>query len=204
MTDLTKEHLSALMDGELVEEKSAHFSVTQASAQIVEVAPLKCCWERYHLIGETLRHNLPTPIKHDLYQRISAAIAAEPPLPIPLPRAKKTSFFAGTGLPLGWAAAAGMTGLAILAFSIFNTQAPVAPPRVALPTPAAVKMAQVTPPPTALRAPVDNSVPSSATLQQLRGYIADHQYFARSMVNGGGTLPSARLVGFAPAQQEQP
>ncbi|MFQ5487728.1 MAG: sigma-E factor negative regulatory protein, partial [Gammaproteobacteria bacterium] len=44
---------------------------------------LKSCWQAYHLIGDTLRNNLPPFVFPDLTSRISAAIQNEPSYCLP-------------------------------------------------------------------------------------------------------------------------
>ncbi|MDH5184650.1 MAG: sigma-E factor negative regulatory protein [Gammaproteobacteria bacterium] len=75
MNDNKREQLSALMDGEakshecddLVKSLCQHDSKEEQG-----------CWQRYHLISDALKKNLPDNLQHDLSRRVSAALVDEP------------------------------------------------------------------------------------------------------------------------------
>jgi sigma-E factor negative regulatory protein RseA len=66
-----KDQLSALMDGELDIQDSAHL-ITSAKMG----GELKNCWANYHLIGDAMRGDVN--IHHDFSNRVMAALEAEP------------------------------------------------------------------------------------------------------------------------------
>ena len=71
-----KNQLSALIDGELSIEDSAHL-ITSAKTG----GELKNCWAYYHLIGDALRGDVGpggVNMHHDFGHRVMAALEAEP------------------------------------------------------------------------------------------------------------------------------
>lgn len=75
MSELLHEQVSAGVDDEL-EAGEAGLLFRRLAAD----ADLRQRWQRYHLISDALRNNLPTRLPIDLATRISAAIAAQPSL----------------------------------------------------------------------------------------------------------------------------
>ena len=72
MTDKIKQEISALVDGEL---EAADYEALRDALRQDEHCQ---CWHRYHLIGDTLKKQLPDTLNHDLFQRVHAALEAEP------------------------------------------------------------------------------------------------------------------------------
>ncbi len=72
MTDKTKQEISALVDGEL---DAADY---EALRDVLRQDEHRQRWHRYHLIGDTLKKQLPDTLNHDLFQRVHAALEAEP------------------------------------------------------------------------------------------------------------------------------
>lgn len=66
---MQKEQLSALMDGEIPEDKTVFF--------LLQNQDLQTSWKGYHLIRDTLRGDLDAVIHLDLSARIAAAIEQE-------------------------------------------------------------------------------------------------------------------------------
>lgn len=66
----SKERISALMDNQLHSE--------QALKALSEDPSASATWERYHLIGDALRDELPEQLDLDLSQRIANALEQEP------------------------------------------------------------------------------------------------------------------------------
>lgn len=67
---MQKEQLSALMDGESVDN--------QLLAELSQDASLQKNWESYHLIRDTLRGDVPQLLNFDIAERVMAAIEQEP------------------------------------------------------------------------------------------------------------------------------
>jgi sigma-E factor negative regulatory protein RseA len=74
----SKENVSALMDDELHSEQSINALLNDVSAS--------AAWARYHLIGDTLRDDLPTQLDASLSKRIADALDLEPTILAPQPR----------------------------------------------------------------------------------------------------------------------
>ncbi|TWI03499.1 negative regulator of sigma E activity [Luteimonas cucumeris] len=68
-----RQQLSALMDGDLPPDE-ARFLLRRLQHD----TQLGDCWERWQLVGETLRGRAVAPLPADFSQRVVAAIAAEP------------------------------------------------------------------------------------------------------------------------------
>lgn len=68
-----RQQLCALMDGDLPPDE-ARFLLRRLQHD----AELGGCWERWQMIGETLRGRVAAPLPGDFSQRVAAAIAAEP------------------------------------------------------------------------------------------------------------------------------
>ena len=75
---ISKERVSALMDNQLHSEQSLKALLDDPSASAT--------WERYHLIGDALRDELPEQLDLSLLQRIADALEQEPVVLAPKPR----------------------------------------------------------------------------------------------------------------------
>jgi sigma-E factor negative regulatory protein RseA len=107
MSDKLNEQLSALMDDECATPE-----LGLALRRLSGNAELKACWQRYHLIGDTLRNNLPQRVGTEFSERVHDLIAAEPPLVRPV-RSNREQL-----RPIaGWAAAASISIAVGLGFS---------------------------------------------------------------------------------------
>lgn len=74
----SKERVSALMDNDLQSDPSLKALLDDPSASAT--------WERYHLIGDALRDELPEQLDMALSQRIADALELEPTILAPKPR----------------------------------------------------------------------------------------------------------------------
>ncbi len=72
MADDMKEQISALMDGELSPQEMA-----DAMRQLRMDQMQKQCWQRYHMIGDAMRKNLPPHMDAGFADRVAAAISRE-------------------------------------------------------------------------------------------------------------------------------
>ncbi len=73
MTDKIQEQISALVDDEIHD--------TELNAVITELTKNEVsaeCWQRYNLISDALRNNLPDAVEPDLAQRVQLALENEP------------------------------------------------------------------------------------------------------------------------------
>lgn len=73
MNDMIGEQLSALVDGEVGDAERGLLI-----RRILKDPSLQQRWERYHLISDALRSNLPVGVNCELAQRIQNAIRDEP------------------------------------------------------------------------------------------------------------------------------
>jgi sigma-E factor negative regulatory protein RseA len=73
MTKQYEEQLSSFMDGEL-----DHTSHEQIIKNISSDQQLKNRWERYHLISDSLKNNLPASLQFDFADSVMSAVEAEP------------------------------------------------------------------------------------------------------------------------------
>lgn len=189
MTEKLNEKVSALMDGDL-----AGSDVQDVIHDLKQSAELRQCWERYHLIGDALRNNLPPVVRHDLASRISAAIEADTsqPLPTVVPfvsrqKNKPAPFFLK---PLaGLAIAASVAAVAVVSFDMGGDVAPAVQTMAAAPA----QMQGVN------RLPVSVTplvVDEAAAQSRLNDYLVNHSQY--STVMQGEMLPSARIVGYNP------
>lgn len=72
------ERISALMDGELQDDRVV--------GDLAQQPECSATWERYHLIGEALRDDLPSHLHLDLSARVAEALENEPVLLVPRAR----------------------------------------------------------------------------------------------------------------------
>ncbi len=73
MTDKIQEQISALVDDEIHD--------TELKAVITELTKNRAsaeCWQRYNLISDALRNNLPDAVEPDLAHRVQLALENEP------------------------------------------------------------------------------------------------------------------------------
>lgn len=73
------ENFSASIDGELEDSK---LSIT--FGEICQDEELKNCWQRYHLIRDTLQSSLPNKINFKFSQSVMAALESEPAILMPV------------------------------------------------------------------------------------------------------------------------
>lgn len=100
------EKLSALMDGELYE----HDRDTLIK-EIQSDDDTRGRWQRYHMIGDTMRSTMPATVKPDLAASLNQLLADEPAILAPKTATKKSSYLK----PLaGFAVAASVTAVAVL------------------------------------------------------------------------------------------
>jgi len=136
MSDILNEQLSALLDGELPPEET-----TLLLKRIAREAELTSRLRRYRMCGDVLRGER-VQARADFAMRVSAAIAAEPPLPAPRHAARGNLHIARWVRPLaGLAVAASVATVAVLVLRqgpvATSVPAQVAAIRTAAPAPVA-------------------------------------------------------------------
>ncbi|MEZ5582188.1 MAG: RseA family anti-sigma factor [Candidatus Competibacteraceae bacterium] len=180
MADKMVEQLSALMDSEC-----ALPEVELAMRRLTKDANLQARWQRYHLISDTLKNNIPDVIDLDLVDRINRAIAADPPLQSYGPAKKFTWYKPATGFAL----AASVALFAFVGLRLTSFDASSNPPLVAsatTPTPES---------PTSSPDPAQSDLANNTLEAKLSNYLVSHNEYA-SMNSVHGVLPYVRMVGY--------
>ncbi len=103
--DPSGEQLSSLVDGEFDEA----MDVEQHLDHLIEDREARHRWERYHLIGDALKRNLPPIIDNQLASRVMAELENEPTVLAP----SRTKLFLGKQMA-GLAVAASVATVAVL------------------------------------------------------------------------------------------
>jgi len=194
MINPSDERLSALVDGELDEQ--------EYQATVVELLAYgenRKTWGRYHLIGDTLKRNLPKGMDYHFSSRVMAALEDEPTVLAP-PSPVKSSWGQRAA---GLAVAASVAVVAVLGVQLMHQQdeQTVVPPRAQVST-------QLLPqqPQNIVRANTRSRSQSSPTMgltpkqikqfhPRLNKYLVDHnQQAPRAAVQG--MIPYARIVAY--------
>lgn len=215
MTRRSAQDVSMMMDNEL-ERDEIHDLVQHLRND----EQLKSCWEAYHLIGDTLRKNLPPFVLPDLTSRVSAAIQNEPSYFLPQQAAQSESVPRHRAA-WSFALAASVTALAVVGMMQFNR--PVSAPlqqSLAVATLDAPHSAQVEKKIPAVVHPVvyasvtteadggsrlintayDNEagVDYPGEAADLYDYLVNYQKYAQTVSLQGGFYPAVQLVGYSP------
>jgi sigma-E factor negative regulatory protein RseA len=184
------EHLSALLDGELPPEQTDFLL-----KRVQRDAELRGTLQRYQLVGDTLRGER-VQARPDFMLRVSAAIAAEPPLPAP--EVRRTS---GRGAAArrwlkpvaGLAVAATVASVAVVVMQR-DPSGTAAPALVAATTTTTATSA--TPPP----APLSPAPAPLLAASSLTGEPAS--YITPPASRGVGVIPPAQLASYVVAHSE--
>lgn len=177
MADKTVEQLSALVDGEFED-----LELELALRRLSKDAELKARWQRYHLIGDALKNNLPEAIDLDFADRVSKAIGSEPSLQtIPVTPAISSWY-----KPLvGFALAASVATVAILGVNMLQPDE----------SPGASSLSVIASSEPITRVQANASAVSDAELEsRFNSYLLNHNEYA-SMNRVHGVLPYVRMVG---------
>ena len=212
------EEVSMLMDDEVDEH-----SRVRIIHKLRDDATMKSCWERYHLISEALRNNLPEIIDPDLANRISSIINEDPHQDPRLPSTHHTPEL--TRRPsktvTGFALAASLAAIAVVGLLRISNQGDMPDQQLATARqeitvapeiqPASVIQDNSVPQDNAVAAlnmpalssqPVDLQIKQVGATPQtvdadLYDYLIHHNEYAATMPVQGGMMPYARMVGYA-------
>jgi sigma-E factor negative regulatory protein RseA len=205
-----KETISALMDGEMEPHE-----IARSIDELQRDPEQRQAWQRYHLIGDALRKNIPPHLDSSFASRVSQAIAAEtaPTSSVvefkPQPKTQPQPQFSprpSISKPLaGFAVAASVAALAYLGVGMIAVDEQAAAPRLAAnaPTLAAPQLAATV--------PLDGiqtvqgqrwNVATPAVESKLNTYLSDHHTMSSMMAMNNRMLPNVRLVDSKPAQGE--
>lgn len=188
--DQRDERVSALMDGEIDGS-----DIDRALSDLKQDAELSARWNRYHLISDSLRNDLPTQIDPRLADRISGLIAAEP-IYIGAHHWGKKPGPAWIKQAAGLAVAASVTAVAILGTQALYQDEPGNAPAIANASPPSTASAPANPRRlpdnfelAAYRQPPSSPLPP-ARFNQL---LINHQQLQAGSTLPGHTLPYIRL-----------
>lgn len=178
---MTKEKLSALIDGELDElDERRMFKELAQNSELREV------WERYHLIRAAMTRRLGVLADAGLPERVMARLETEP--------ARAAAPLRFWPLAAGFAAAASVAAVAILSL---QTIQPVSGPTAASPARLAASAGAANPNATvASSGPSATVAPVSAAADpedRLNLYLVGHNEFMPT-AGMGGMLPYVRVV----------
>ena len=195
-----KEEISALMDGEIDEQK-----MQQYLRELRTDSECRSCWEQYHLIGDTLRNNLPLHMNRSFVDGISKAIAEEDlPAPVTTPQetqAPKTKRHAMINPFSGFAIAASVAAVAYLGVGMITVEE-AAGPSLANNTSAVAPVAPIAQnlPQTLPQSGVQTvqgqqwTITKPAVESRLNNYLYNHRNVAGSTAINPVVVPHARLV----------
>lgn len=201
--DKIKEAISALMDGELDEHE-----VERSIRDLQGVPEQRQAWQRYHLIGDALRKNLPTHLDNSFASRVSQAIAADAAPATSVvefkPKAKPApASRAAISKPLtGFALAASVAAVAYLGVGMIAVDEQAAP-RLASNAPQTVL-------PVMQQAPLEGiqtvqgqrwNLATPAVESKLNTYLQDHHTISSATAMNSRMLPNVRLVEIKPPVQ---
>lgn len=191
MPEPMHEKISALMDGEL----SAH-ELRQTLEELERDPELMLCWQRYHLMSDALKSNLPSNLHHDLASRIAKAIESEPPHQAQNPAPKRQRIKKGKATPaytgpfLGFALAASVAGVAYLGLGWEQQKSDAVAPVAMQPLQTATGVQPVSL--DAEQSEVDSS--------KLYKYVVNHNEFSGTGIHQV-MMPYARIVGYEQHQR---
>ncbi len=198
MSDNKLERISALMDGELSSQERE-----LAIDYVKDDLEVKQNWQRYHIIGDTMRNTLPSMVQPDLAEKLNKMLENEPAILAPKSTVNSNKKIASKDFTkpfIGLAIAASVTAVAI--FGIQNTEQQT--PSVDGSAPQVVsneggslsnlEQSLATAIPKTVRTvkyePVENTIEAT----RLNSYILNHNQF-NSRMGVQGVSPNARLVG---------
>lgn len=186
MSEQSREQISALMDDEL--ENGAPFILKV----LEDNQEYRATWHRYHLIGESLRGNLPEHIDMHLADRIRASLENEPSILAPASNTIRNQLVKPA---IGFAIAASVTVAVILGVKqsgvgpASSTPAPTTVAANQTETPAVVR---VTAEP-AIQNPSQDYKATANAQTRLNRYLVNHNEY-RSNAGVQGMLPYVRIV----------
>lgn len=202
MSEEFKEHMSALVDGEL-ETRSA----SEVIDVLLENDELKAHWTRYHVLRDVLRHKAYPDAGTELRERVQESLADEP-LHFPprrlLPRRWRKTLkpAAGAALAASVAVAAVLTVRGLDELPVQPQAARPAAAQMATDSASAVIPVSATSQgemrPAALRR-LQWNTSEPAVAQRLNGYLVNHSEHLGGPI--GGLHPYARIVGYDTAGQ---
>ncbi len=177
------ELLSAMIDGEL--DASDQSRVTD---ELIDNAKARQAWQRYHLMRDTLRNNLPDEVAPALFDRVCDAISQEPTYQIDNhARAEKKSLFGfGFQPAYGFVAAAALVVAVVTVTQIERSVISDLPTLAQSDSQLETRKSFVV---------VADTLPT-VNHPQLSAYLANHTIRSRSYPMHDGLLPYVRSAKF--------
>lgn len=185
MADKTGEQVSALMDCEC-----SVAEMELALRRLARDSDIKAQWQRYHLIGDALKNNLPEVIDVDFAERVRQAIDTSPLL--------QTSPASSPFLPATWyKPVAGFAVAASVALMGVLTLGPVLSKQTGtLSSPTALVDATAQPEvKIASSTASDRDISDRDMEARLANYVVNHNEYA-SMNSVRGVLPYVHMVSY--------
>jgi sigma-E factor negative regulatory protein RseA len=179
-----REQISVLMDGELDDESLSILKDLSDNHEHRQI------WCRYHLVGESLRGNLPSHVDLGLADRVSAAIKNEPN--ILAPKRTVTHFLKPV---LGFAIAASVAVVAILGVRHTGTGPSITPTQsvaVHQPDITSPQLANLSTEQEIQQVSPTYKMPANATARLNRYLVNYNEYRTNAGVQG--MLPYVRIV----------
>jgi len=202
MSEDKLEGISALMDGEL-DSRERNIAIEN-----IEVDPdTKLSWQRYHMIGDTMRHTMPHTVKPDLAAKLNEMLENEPA--ILAPKRNDNVISKDFTKPLaGLAVAASITAVAIFGLQNNDQEVPgmesgavefAAAENKITPIDSSIEFATMTESsfnaiPSTVRTVKYEPVENTLEAKRLNSYILNHNQ-VNSRMGVQGVSPGARLVG---------
>lgn len=206
MTDIHKEKISALVDGEMPREE-----IDKLLDGLKHDKSSQMCWRHYHLISDALKNNLPDELPEDFVTRISLALESEPLLLTPPRRTHNTPAYLRPAI--GFALAASIAAVVFIGLG-WNTQTGVEQmpsPSLASNNPNNVAdrsaITTVSTQPTIAYTNVHGrqwDIEQPELASKLNDYLSNHDQY--SAVDGvhSNVLPLVRIVGYERSEVAQP
>lgn len=198
------EQLSGFMDGDMA------ISVDVTLAAVKTDPALRAAWQRYHLIGDSLREQLPAQIDPGFSARVSSLIQHEPTILAPQRSGWRMQQFLKPAAGMAIAASVAIVALVSLQ-SIETGQSLTAEPGVAATAPAqqpATQIANTAPANTASVRTVSGGQaviaprysPQSTSLEQqrLNSYLVNHNEYRANNGSIQGVTPYVRIIAHDP------
>lgn len=193
MPEPMHEKISALMDGELSEA-----DLRPTLEELERDPELMLCWQRYHLMSDALKSNLPSNISHDLASRVSRAIESEPPHQLQAaPKRRRTKTAPAYVRPAaGFALAASVAAVGYLGL-MWEQQQPGGVTAGMAPV-ASVQPLQPVPVEGVQSVRLDAEQPAMES--KLYKYVVNHNEYSGVGIHQG-MMPYVRIVGYEQRQQ---
>jgi sigma-E factor negative regulatory protein RseA len=185
MSDEFLERLSALMDGETGDLRG-NFSLSEILADI----NARRRWERYHLIKQSMKGELPPRVEKDFAGAVMARVESEG-LEVETPRRPVLDWSRLVRPVAGFAIAASVAVVAVVAWRDLN-EGDEAPQIIAQTPIAPADPAQAVPASTSQGTYWEHQQP--AVESRLNTYLVNHAEYGSGRIQG--MLPHVRVVGY--------